>query len=74
MEPLAIFRTAASSLIRHKLRSLLTTLGVIIGVAAVIALVAVGNGAQAKVASDIASLGQNLLLIFGRQPPQFRGS
>ncbi len=64
MQPLAIIRAAASSLVRHKLRSLLTTLGVIIGVAAVIALVAVGNGAQAKVASDIASLGQNLLLVF----------
>jgi putative ABC transport system permease protein len=64
MQPLAIVRAAASSLVRHKLRSLLTTLGVIIGVAAVIALVAVGNGAQAKVASDIASLGQNLLLVF----------
>ena len=56
--------TAASSLFRHKMRSLLTTLGIIIGVAAVIALVAVGNGARAKVASDIASLGQNLLLVF----------
>ena len=64
MELVAIFRTAANALIRHKLRSLLTTLGIIIGVAAVIALVAVGNGARAKVSSDIASLGQNLLLIF----------
>jgi putative ABC transport system permease protein len=64
MEPLAIIRTAGQALVRHKMRSLLTTLGIIIGVAAVIALVAVGNGARFKVASDIASLGQNLLLVF----------
>jgi putative ABC transport system permease protein len=64
MQPLAIFRSAANSLVRHKMRSLLTTLGIIIGVAAVIALVAVGNGARAKVNSEIAGLGQNLLLVF----------
>ncbi len=64
MNPLVILRSAATSLVRHKMRSLLTALGVIIGVAAVIGLVAVGNGAQAKVNDEIAGLGKNLLLIF----------
>ncbi len=64
MPPLAILRTAAHSLVRHKMRSLLTTLGVIIGVAAVIVLVAAGDGARATVTGEIASLGRNLLLVF----------
>ncbi len=58
----------------HALRSFLTMLGVVIGVAAVIALVAVGQGAQAQVVSQFESLGSNLLSVstqtnfgFGRQ-------
>jgi putative ABC transport system permease protein len=49
---------------RNKLRSSLTALGVIIGVAAVVAMVAVGNGAQARIEKQVASLGQNLLVVF----------
>ena len=45
------------------LRSILTMLGIIIGVAAVITMVAIGSGAQALVAERIRSLGANLLLI-----------
>lgn len=46
------------------MRSVLTALGIIIGVAAVIAMVGIGNGAKAQVETQIASLGQNVILIF----------
>src|SRR5437763_13000430 len=49
---------------RNKLRSALTALGIIIGVGAVIAMVGIGNGAKAQVQAQIASLGQNVILIF----------
>ena len=55
---------ALHALRRNKLRSGLTALGIIIGVASVVALVAVGNGAQAQIQSQVASLGQNLLTVF----------
>jgi putative ABC transport system permease protein len=54
---------AAQGLIRAKARSLLTTLGIIIGVAAVIATVAMGEGARARVEEAFASLGTNLLIV-----------
>jgi putative ABC transport system permease protein len=46
------------------MRSVLTALGIIIGVAAVIAMVGIGNGAKAQVETQIASLGENIILIF----------
>src|ERR1700738_2090641 len=58
------FNVAFRALRRNKLRSVLTALGIIIGVGAVIALVGIGNGAKAQVESQIASLGQNVILIF----------
>ncbi len=61
------FRSALQSLVVNKLRSALTMLGVIIGVAAVIAMVSVGNGASASVQSTILSLGSNLVTV----SPQF---
>jgi putative ABC transport system permease protein len=57
------FRSALQSLITNKLRSSLTMLGVIIGVASVIAMVAVGNGASAQVQATILSLGSNLITV-----------
>ena len=57
------FRSALQSLVVNKLRSSLTMLGVIIGVASVIAMVAVGNGASAQVQSTILSLGSNLITV-----------
>jgi putative ABC transport system permease protein len=57
-------RIAVDSLMRHKTRALLTMLGIIIGVGAVIAMVAVGQGAQASVEAQIASLGSNVLILF----------
>jgi putative ABC transport system permease protein len=62
----AIYRTlrmAAHAMRRNVLRSALTTLGIVIGVAAVIAMVAVGGGARQQVVAQIRSLGANLLVI-----------
>jgi putative ABC transport system permease protein len=49
---------------RNAMRSLLTALGIIIGVGAVIAMVSIGNGAKSMVEAQIASLGENVLLVF----------
>jgi macrolide transport system ATP-binding/permease protein len=57
------FSAAARALQRNKLRAVLTMLGIFIGVAAVIAMVAVGNGARYSVQQQIQSLGTNLLVI-----------
>jgi putative ABC transport system permease protein len=64
MRILATLRMALRALRRNKMRSVLTTLGIIIGVGAVIATVGVGNGAKAQVEAQIASLGQNVILVF----------
>ncbi|HEV8535296.1 MAG TPA: ABC transporter permease [Candidatus Limnocylindria bacterium] len=61
------FRSALQSLVVNKLRSALTMLGVIIGVAAVIAMVSVGNGASQSVQNTILNLGSNLVTV----TPQF---
>ena len=58
-----VLRVAVSSLMAHKMRSVLTMLGIVIGVAAVIALVGVGTGAQAQVVSQFQSLGSNLVTV-----------
>ncbi|MFL6542480.1 MAG: ABC transporter permease [Chthoniobacterales bacterium] len=58
------FLIAFRALRRNKLRSALTALGIIIGVGAVIAMVGIGNGAKAQVQAQIASLGQNVILVF----------
>src|SRR4029079_2880915 len=59
----AAVRVALRALGANKLRTTLTMLGIIIGVAAVIALMSIGRGAQAQVTSQIQSLGTNLLFI-----------
>jgi len=46
------------------MRTLLTMLGIIIGVGAVIAMVAIGNGAKAQIESEIANMGQNVIMVF----------
>ena len=56
-------RVAVTALTVHKMRSILTMLGVVIGVAAVIALVAVGQGAQAQIINQFQALGSNLLTV-----------
>lgn len=63
------FKLALQSIGRNPMRSFLTVLGVVIGVAAVIAMVTVGNGSSAQVQADMESLGANLLIL---QPGQGR--
>ncbi len=55
---------ALRALRRNKMRSVLTALGMIIGVGAVIAMVSIGNGAKSQVEASIASLGQNVVSVF----------
>ncbi len=59
----ASMRIAFNALRINKLRSALTMLGIIIGVAAVIAMVAVGSGAQARIQEQIASIGSNVIIV-----------
>ena len=59
-----VFRIALKALGRNKLRTALTMLGMIIGVGAVITMLAVGSGAQERVREQIRNLGTNLILIF----------
>ena len=63
MNPLENFRIAARALRVNKLRSTLTVLGIVIGVAAVVCMVSVGAGAQVDVLEKIRTLGANLLMI-----------
>lgn len=61
---LDVLEIALISLSRNKMRSFLTMLGIIIGVGAVIAMMAVGNGAQQSIKDQIATLGTNIILIY----------
>ena len=63
MNPLITFQMALASMSANKLRSGLTLLGIVIGVAAVISLMAIGQGVQQSITSRIESLGSNLLFI-----------
>ena len=58
------FNLAQREIRRNVLRSALTTLGIVIGVGAVIAMMEVGNGSTAAVQQTIASLGANMLMVF----------
>jgi putative ABC transport system permease protein len=64
MRFLNIIKIALRALRRSAMRSVLTALGIIIGVAAVIAMVSIGNGAKSQVEASIASLGQNIISVF----------
>jgi putative ABC transport system permease protein len=64
MTPIATFSLALRALQRNKMRSILTMLGIVIGVGAVVAMVGIGNGAKSQVEAQIATLGQNVILIF----------
>jgi putative ABC transport system permease protein len=63
MNPLLTFRLALRALLRNKMRSFLTMLGIIIGVSAVIAMVAIGEGAKAQVEKQFAAMGTSLLIV-----------
>ncbi len=64
MRAIATTIISVRALRRNKLRSVLTALGIIIGVGAVIATVSIGNGAKAQVEAQVASLGQNIITVF----------
>jgi putative ABC transport system permease protein len=64
MRYFVIVKAAFRALRRNKMRTALTMLGIIIGVAAVIAMVGIGNGAKAQVQGRIAALGQNVIQVF----------
>jgi putative ABC transport system permease protein len=63
VNPLQTLRVALRALARNKMRSFLTTLGVVIGVSAVIAMVAIGDGAKARVEAAFAAMGSNMLIV-----------
>jgi putative ABC transport system permease protein len=64
MRIFAILNIAIRALKKNVLRTALTMLGIIIGVAAVIAMVSIGNGAKAQIEANIAALGQNTIMVF----------
>jgi len=64
MIPIATIKIAVRALRRNTLRTLLTMLGIIIGVGAVIAMVSIGNGAKAQMEARVASLGRNVVQVF----------
>ena len=61
---LTILKVGLAAIARNKMRSVLTALGIIIGVACVIAMIGVGQGSQAAIQAQISSLGTNFLMIF----------
>jgi putative ABC transport system permease protein len=65
MNGMMIFKVALRALLRNKVRSILTALGIIVGIAAVIAVVAIGEGASTSMKAQISSMGDNMLIVFG---------
>jgi putative ABC transport system permease protein len=63
MNPFNTLRVALRAILRNKLRAFLTTLGIVIGVGAVIAMMAIGAGAKAQVEQAFAAMGTNILII-----------
>jgi putative ABC transport system permease protein len=59
-----IFKVAVLAILRNKTRSLLTCLGIIVGIAAVIAVLAIGKGASTMMVKEISSMGNNLVMVF----------
>jgi len=59
-----MLKVAFKSILKNRMRSLLTSLGIIIGVSAVIVMVAVGQGSQARIEQGIDALGTNLIVVF----------
>jgi putative ABC transport system permease protein len=63
MRKSVLVRVAVQSILKNKMRSLLTMLGIVIGVGAVIVMVAVGQGAQSRIEQQIQNLGTNMIVI-----------
>ncbi len=59
-----IFKVAILAILRNKTRSLLTCIGIIVGIAAVIAVMAIGKGASTMMVKEISSMGNNLVMVF----------
>src|SRR6478609_7325223 len=58
-----LLKMSLQSILKNKMRTLLTMLGIVIGVGAVIVMVAIGNGAQSQIKQQIENLGTNLIVI-----------
>ncbi len=71
MNSYLLFVTAMRSLRNHKIRSLLTTLGIIIGVVSIIAVMSIGEGAKYKVSKEIEKLGSNFIIVLASAPKHF---
>jgi putative ABC transport system permease protein len=72
MQPVEVLRIAWEAIVKNKVRSLLTMLGIIIGVAAVIVMIAISAGTEATISDQITSLGSNLIYVttsFSRMGP-----
>ncbi len=65
MKPSEAMRIAWEAILKNKVRSLLTMLGIIIGVAAVIIMIAISAGTEATIQEEITSLGSNLIFVQG---------
>ncbi|MBC7790517.1 MAG: ABC transporter permease [Anaerolineae bacterium] len=63
MKKVTLFRVATQSILKNKMRTLLTMLGIVIGVGAVIIMVAIGHGAQSRIQQQINTLGTNMLVL-----------
>jgi len=70
MKQSTLLKIASTSILKNKMRTLLTMLGIVIGVGAVIVMVAVGHGAQSQIESQIKGLGTNLIMVM---PGSFNG-
>jgi putative ABC transport system permease protein len=64
MSPFALLRIAFKALLRNRMRTFLSVLGIVIGVAAVITMVAIGEGSKQSIKEQIGSLGANVVMIF----------
>ena len=67
MNPLRLLQSCFRSIFRNRMRSLLTSLGIIIGVGSVIIMLAVGEGTQVAIENQISAMGTNLLQVMGRR-------
>ncbi len=74
MNTYQLFLTAMRSLNHHKMRSLLTTLGIIVGVVSIIAVMSIGEGAKNRVKKEIETLGTNFIIVLAGSPKRLAQS
>ena len=70
MNTILLIKTATKSLLHHKSRSLLTALGIIIGIGSIVALIAIGKGAEKKIKQSILASGTNFIYVSPGWPPE----